>query len=84
LAKHFNKKERLVNVLLDGLFSFWGIFKVNFFNKTLLFSSNLFFPDSRLFYAGACEGQMPEIMTMIQINRLTPAPAVLTIVRQNT
>jgi hypothetical protein len=33
-----------------------------------------------LFYAGACEGQMPEILTMIQINRLTPAPAVLTIV----
>lgn len=34
---------------------------------------------SRLFYAGACEGQMPEILTMIQINRLTPTPAVLCI-----
>ncbi|XP_014252466.1 large neutral amino acids transporter small subunit 2 isoform X2 [Cimex lectularius] len=34
---------------------------------------------SRLFYAGACEGQMPEILTMIQISRLTPAPAVLCI-----
>lgn len=34
---------------------------------------------SRLFYAGACEGQMPEILTMIQIRRLTPAPAVLAI-----
>ncbi|XP_066908648.1 Y+L amino acid transporter 2 isoform X6 [Halyomorpha halys] len=34
---------------------------------------------SRLFYAGACEGQMPEILTMIQINRMTPAPAVLCI-----
>ncbi|XP_051153183.1 Y+L amino acid transporter 2 isoform X2 [Leptopilina boulardi] len=32
---------------------------------------------SRLFYAGACEGQMPEILTMIQTSRLTPAPAVL-------
>lgn len=32
---------------------------------------------SRLFYAGACEGQMPEILTMIQIHRLTPTPAVL-------
>lgn len=32
---------------------------------------------SRLFYAGACEGQMPEILTMIQISRLTPTPAVL-------
>lgn len=34
---------------------------------------------SRLFYAGACEGQMPEILTMIQISRLTPVPAVLCI-----
>lgn len=32
---------------------------------------------SRLFYAGALEGQMPEILTMIQIDRMTPAPAVL-------
>ncbi|XP_012287616.1 Y+L amino acid transporter 2 isoform X1 [Orussus abietinus] len=32
---------------------------------------------SRLFYAGACEGQMPEILTMIQVSRLTPTPAVL-------
>ncbi|PNF28196.1 hypothetical protein B7P43_G07593 [Cryptotermes secundus] len=32
---------------------------------------------SRLFYAGACEGQMPEILTMIQIKKLTPTPAVL-------
>ncbi|XP_063236766.1 large neutral amino acids transporter small subunit 2 isoform X2 [Bacillus rossius redtenbacheri] len=32
---------------------------------------------SRLFYAAACEGQMPEILTMIQIKRLTPTPAVL-------
>lgn len=35
---------------------------------------------SRLFYAGACEGQMPEILTMIQITRLTPTPAVLCMV----
>ena len=32
-----------------------------------------------MFYAGACEGQMPEILTMIQVSRLTPAPAVLVI-----
>lgn len=35
---------------------------------------------SRLFYAGACEGQMPEILTMIQAQRLTPTPAVLVMV----
>lgn len=34
-------------------------------------------PLSRLFYAGAMEGQMPEILTMIQVKRMTPAPAVL-------
>ncbi|KAK4876187.1 hypothetical protein RN001_012609 [Aquatica leii] len=32
---------------------------------------------SRLFYSGACHGQMPEILTMIQAQRLTPTPAVL-------
>lgn len=36
--------------------------------------------DFRLFYAGACEGQMPVILTMIQVQRLTPTPAVLCIV----
>ena len=35
---------------------------------------------SRLFYAGACEGQMPEILSMIQVNKMTPAPAVLIVV----
>ncbi|XP_030758907.1 large neutral amino acids transporter small subunit 1 [Sitophilus oryzae] len=30
-----------------------------------------------LFYAGACNGQMPEILTMIQEKRLTPTPSVL-------
>ena len=32
---------------------------------------------SRLFYAGAVEGQMPEIFSMIQVNKMTPAPAVI-------
>ncbi|XP_060528173.1 Y+L amino acid transporter 2 [Cylas formicarius] len=32
---------------------------------------------SRLFYAGACNGQMPELLTMIQSNRSTPTPSVL-------
>lgn len=35
---------------------------------------------SRLFYAGACHGQMPELLTMIQAQRLTPAPSVLIMV----
>jgi L-type amino acid transporter 8 len=32
---------------------------------------------SRLFYAGAVQGQMPEILSMVQVNKSTPAPAVL-------
>ncbi|ODM99929.1 Y+L amino acid transporter 2 [Orchesella cincta] len=32
---------------------------------------------SRLFYAGAMEGQMPEVLTMIQTDKHTPVPAVL-------
>lgn len=36
---------------------------------------------SRLFYAGAVNGQMPELLTMIQLQRLTPTPAVLVMVR---
>ena len=35
---------------------------------------------SRLFYAGACEGQMPEILSMIQVSKMTPAPAVIVVV----
>ena len=33
-----------------------------------------------MFYAGAVEGQMPEILSMIQVNKMTPAPAVLVVV----
>lgn len=36
---------------------------------------------SRLFYAGACEGQMPVLLTMIQTQRMTPTPAVLAMVK---
>lgn len=41
-------------------------------NGTLLTSS-------RLFYAGAREGQMPGVLTMIQIERTTPVPSVICI-----
>ena len=34
---------------------------------------------SRLFYAGSVENQMPKVLSMIQIHKNTPAPAVLVI-----
>ncbi|GIX71946.1 large neutral amino acids transporter small subunit 2 [Caerostris darwini] len=39
--------------------------------------NGILFTSSRLFYAGAQKGQMPEILNMIQLTHLTPAPAVM-------
>ncbi|XP_075529748.1 large neutral amino acids transporter small subunit 2 [Dermacentor variabilis] len=39
--------------------------------------NGILFTSSRLFYAGAEHGQMPRLLCMISINRLTPTPAVL-------
>ena len=33
----------------------------------------------RLIYSGACEGQMPAILSMIQVERRTPAPSVVAV-----
>ena len=35
----------------------------------------------RLFFVGSREGHMPEVLSMVQIQRLTPAPAVMFMVR---
>ncbi|XP_017462346.1 PREDICTED: large neutral amino acids transporter small subunit 2-like, partial [Rhagoletis zephyria] len=39
--------------------------------------NGILFTSSRLFYAGAEQKQMPEILAMIQVNHLTPTPAVI-------
>jgi len=39
--------------------------------------NGILFTSSRLFYAGAEQKQMPEILAMIQISHLTPTPAVI-------
>ncbi|XP_013781356.1 Y+L amino acid transporter 2-like [Limulus polyphemus] len=39
--------------------------------------NGILFTSSRLFYAGASFGQMPEVLSMIQVKHLTPAPAVM-------
>ncbi|RWS16515.1 Y+L amino acid transporter 2-like protein [Dinothrombium tinctorium] len=39
--------------------------------------NGILFTSSRLFYAGAEQNQMPSLLSMIQINHLTPTPAVI-------
>ncbi|KAJ6222527.1 hypothetical protein RDWZM_001072 [Blomia tropicalis] len=39
--------------------------------------NGILFTSSRLFYAGAEQKQMPEILAMIQVDHLTPTPAVI-------
>ncbi|KAG8183752.1 hypothetical protein JTE90_029333 [Oedothorax gibbosus] len=39
--------------------------------------NGILFTSSRLFYSGAEHGQMPRILSMIQVKHLTPAPAVI-------
>lgn len=60
------------------IYSFFYAFFVVFVALSTFGAVNgILLTSSRLFYAGACEGQMPEILTMIQIQRYTPTPAVL-------
>ena len=39
--------------------------------------NGILFTSSRLFYAGAEYQQMPQVLSMISMNNLTPAPAVI-------
>lgn len=39
--------------------------------------NGILFTSSRLFYSGAEHNQMPELLSMIQVNHLTPMPAVI-------
>lgn len=61
------------------LFNFFLFFLVFVAMSTFGAVNGILLTSSRLFYAGAVEGQMPEILTMIQIQRFTPTPAVLAI-----
>lgn len=53
------------------------------FTYFLLFLFQFFFLSFRLFYAGAEQGQMPRVLSMIQVKHLTPAPAVICMVCTN-
>lgn len=43
--------------------------------------NGILFTTARLFYVGGREGHMPKILSMVQVQRLTPLPAVLFMVR---
>lgn len=62
----------------ERLFGKWA-FVVPIFVACSTFGgvNGILFTSSRLFYAGAEKEQMPELLSMIQINHLTPMPAVL-------
>ena len=75
----------LINILITFLKTFAKVlygpmaFLVPVFVALSTFGgvNGILLTSSRLFYAGACEGQMPEILSMIQVNKMTPAPAVI-------
>lgn len=46
--------------------------------------NGILFTTARLFYVGGREGHMPKVLSMVQIQRLTPLPAVLFMVSMVT
>lgn len=70
--------EAVAVTFADRLYGYFG-WVVPIFVALSTFGgvNGILFTSSRLFYAGAMHGQMPEILSMIQTSHLTPAPAVI-------
>ncbi|XP_054709310.1 large neutral amino acids transporter small subunit 2-like [Uloborus diversus] len=70
--------EAVAVIFADRLFGNWAwVVPVFVALSTFGGVNGILFTSSRLFYAGAEQGQMPEILNMIQVNHLTPTPAVM-------
>ncbi|KAK7495749.1 hypothetical protein BaRGS_00012969 [Batillaria attramentaria] len=60
------------------LYSFmWWIMPIFVSLSTFGGVNGILFTTARLFYVGGREGHMPQILSMVQVQRLTPLPAVL-------
>uniref|UniRef100_X2APT2 Amino acid permease/ SLC12A domain-containing protein n=1 Tax=Capitella teleta TaxID=283909 RepID=X2APT2_CAPTE len=56
---------------------FWWIMPIFVALSTFGGVNGILFTTARLFFAGSREGHMPEVLSYVQVHRMTPAPAVI-------
>ncbi|XP_033725414.1 large neutral amino acids transporter small subunit 1-like [Pecten maximus] len=78
-----SREETLSGAAVAVMFSkrlygvMWWVMPVFVSLSTFGGVNGILFTTARLFYVGGREGHMPQILSMVQIQRLTPMPAVL-------